>query len=97
MSNNIAPLPQKLLIKLAEIAGTDTTINEGALSDNPLNLLLPWILGKFERRLNQGQDIELHVSSKNCDEENGAIYMIFQSPTPGFKGDVLYSRGGAEI
>lgn len=94
VANNVAlaPLPQKSLSNIAETSGTGGTVREGAVSDDPLNASVSWVPGSLERRLNRGQDIELHFSSKNSEEENGAIQMTFQSPTPGFKGDALSSK-----
>ena len=40
-----------------------------------------------ERQLQQGEDIELHFSSKNAQEENGAVLCLYQSSIPSFKGE----------
>ncbi|KAL7552322.1 hypothetical protein ACHAWF_015546 [Thalassiosira exigua] len=48
--------------------------------------------GPFERRLPPGDDLELHFSSKNPKEENGAVIFTYQSQVPGFKGKVLSSE-----
>ena len=45
-----------------------------------------WIPGTIERRLYPGEDIHLHFTSQNPEDENGAVVMKFQSPVPGFKG-----------
>lgn len=41
----------------------------------------------IERQLEQGEDIELHFSSQNAQEENGAVLCIYQSSIPSYKGD----------
>ena len=94
VASNVAlsPLPQKSLNSLSERAGTDTTSSAGALSNNSVSAPLPWVPVTFERWLNRGEDIELHFSSKNADEENGAVQMMSQSPIPGFKGETLSSK-----
>ncbi|KAL9181418.1 hypothetical protein ACHAXT_010223 [Thalassiosira profunda] len=51
----------------------------------------PWVPGTFERRLVPGEDVELHFSSKNPKEENGAVIVTFQSQLEGFKGKALSS------
>lgn len=48
-------------------------------------------VGRDERRLDLGHDIELHFASKNPAEENGAVIVTYQSQIPGFKGDDLSS------
>jgi insulysin len=45
--------------------------------------------GLIERQLKQGEDIELHFSSQNAQEENGAVLCTFQSSIPSFKGETL--------
>ncbi|KAL7566713.1 hypothetical protein ACA910_017769 [Epithemia clementina (nom. ined.)] len=50
-----------------------------------------WIPGPTETRLAEFEDIELHFSSKNPHEENGALVMTFQSSYPGFRGAKLSS------
>ena len=47
------------------------------------------LTGYDERRLESGQSVELHFSSQNPSEENGAVLVTFQSQIPGFKGDKL--------
>ena len=41
----------------------------------------------IERQLEQGEDIELHFSSQNAQEENGAVLCIYQSSIPSYKGE----------
>jgi secreted Zn-dependent insulinase-like peptidase len=48
-----------------------------------------WIPGSTERRLVPGLDIELHFSSQNPEEENGAVQLTYQSNVPGFRGEAL--------
>ena len=43
----------------------------------------------IERQLTPGQDIELHFSSKNSEEENGAVLCTYQSSIPSFRGEGL--------
>jgi insulysin len=50
-----------------------------------------WIPGLPERRLDPGTEVELHFSSKNEQEENGAVVATYQSPIPGFRGEPLSS------
>jgi len=45
--------------------------------------------GMVERQLQQGQEIELHFSSQNDSEENGAVLCSYQSSIPSFKGEAL--------
>lgn len=45
--------------------------------------------GPFERRLNAGEELELHFASKNPQDENGAVVLTYQSQHPGFKGKSL--------
>jgi hypothetical protein len=42
-----------------------------------------------ERRINAGEDIELHFASKNPEEENGAVICSYQSSIPAYKGDFI--------
>jgi insulysin len=49
-----------------------------------------WIPDSMERLLLR-QDIELHFTSRNPQEENGSVLVTFQSPIPGFRGDLLSS------
>lgn len=42
--------------------------------------------GALERRINPGEDVELHFSSKNSSEENGAVICSYQSSIPSYKG-----------
>lgn len=48
-----------------------------------------YLTGPEVRRLKVGQDFELHFSSENAQEENGAVLMTFQSQIPGFCGKNL--------
>jgi secreted Zn-dependent insulinase-like peptidase len=50
-----------------------------------------WTPASIERRLFPQEDIELHFSSKNLQEENGAVQVTFQSPIPGYRGHGLSS------
>lgn len=45
-----------------------------------------WIPSGIERRLEAGQELQLHFGSKNAQEENGAITVTYQSQVPGFRG-----------
>jgi insulysin len=45
--------------------------------------------GMIERQLPQGEEIELHFSSQNAQEENGAVLCTYQSSIPSFKGEKL--------
>ncbi|VEU43382.1 unnamed protein product [Pseudo-nitzschia multistriata] len=56
------------------------------LDDEAQTLIDP---GMVERQLQQGQDIELHFSSQNVEEENGAVLCSYQSSIPSFKGETL--------
>lgn len=56
-----------------------TTIETGFYS-----LLLA---GLLERRVQPGEDIELHFPSKNPEEENGAVIFTYQSTIPSYKGE----------
>jgi insulysin len=49
-----------------------------------------WIPDNMERLLPR-QDLELHFTSRNPQEENGSVLVTFQSPIPGFRGDLLSS------
>jgi hypothetical protein len=55
-----------------------------------------WVPGESERRLAPGQDVELHFSSLNPQEENGAVLVTYQSSIPGYCGDELSSRESLE-
>lgn len=46
-----------------------------------------WMGGSVERRLDK--DVELHFATENKQEENGAVVVTYQSPTPGFRGPEL--------
>jgi len=48
-----------------------------------------FLTGPEVKRLNCGQDFELHFGSENKEEENGAVLMTFQSMIPGFCGKKL--------
>ena len=52
-----------------------------------------WIPETLERRLLPQTDVELHFASKNSQEENGAVLVTYQSPIPGYRGDMLSSSG----
>ncbi|MGK3735053.1 MAG: insulysin [Bacillariaceae sp.] len=52
--------------------------------------------GIIERQLQQGQEVELHFSSKNTEEENGAVLCTYQSSIPSFKGAKLSHPLGLE-
>jgi len=54
-------------------------------------LFFPFV-GPFERQLNPGEDLELHFTSKNTEEENGAVLVTYQSHVPGYKGESLSSK-----
>lgn len=43
--------------------------------------------GIFERQLQEGEDVELHFSSQNAQEENGAVLCTYQSSIPSFRGE----------
>ena len=45
--------------------------------------------GIIERQLQQGQEVELHFSSQNTEEENGAVLCTYQSSIPSYKGEKL--------
>lgn len=51
-----------------------------------------WIPGTLERRIPPGSDYELHFSSENPQEENGAVLVTYQSPIPGYRGEGLSSE-----
>lgn len=42
--------------------------------------------GPDTRRLPLGKDVEVHIASKNPEEENGAVLMTYQSQIPCFRG-----------
>jgi insulysin len=48
-----------------------------------------WYPGEMERRVPGGDDVELHFPSQNESDENGAIVMTYQSPIPGYRGNLL--------
>ena len=48
-----------------------------------------WIPGPVARKLPSGDDVEIHFSSKNPEEQSGAVVMTFQSSRSGFKGPFL--------
>jgi len=50
--------------------------------------------GMVERRVNPGEDIELHFASKNPSEENGAVVCSYQSSIPSYKGDGISHPDG---
>ena len=50
--------------------------------------------GEIERRFTS--DIELHFSSQNIEEENGAVLCTYQSSIPSFKGEKLSDPLGLE-
>ena len=52
--------------------------------------------GVVERRVNPGEDIELHFASKNPSEENGAVICSYQSSIPAYKGDGISHPKGLE-
>lgn len=56
-------------------------------SNNTKETNISWIPGPSERKLIPGNDIELHFSSQNPSEENGAVIMAFQSSLPGYRGE----------
>ena len=56
-------------------------------SNNTKEKNISWIPGPSERKLVPGNDIELHFSSQNPSEENGAVIMAFQSSLPGYRGE----------
>jgi len=56
------------------------------LDDEKQTLIDP---GMVERQVQQGQEIELHFSSQNPEEENGAVLCSYQSSIPSFKGETL--------
>jgi len=51
------------------------------------------ITGPDYLRLECGNDFELHFSSENTQEENGAVLMTFQSQIPSFRGTKLSISG----
>ena len=55
-----------------------------------------WIPAPIERRILPGTDFDLHFSSKNPQEENGATMVTYQSSIPGFRGDGLSSQESLE-
>ena len=69
----------KSKIKLAYEART-----QEPLDDEKQTLIDP---GMVERQVQQGQEIELHFSSQNAEEENGAVLCSYQSSIPSFKGE----------
>lgn len=48
-----------------------------------------WIPGPVARKLASGEDIEIHFSSRNSEEQSGAVVMTFQSAKSSFKGPFL--------
>jgi len=52
--------------------------------------------GNIERQLQQGQEVQLHFSSQNIEEENGAVLCTYQSSIPSFKGEQLSHPLGLE-
>lgn len=52
--------------------------------------------GNIERQLQQGQEVQLHFSSQNTEEENGAVLCTYQSSIPSFKGEKLSHSLGLE-
>ena len=55
-----------------------------------------WIPAAIERRILPGTEFDLHFSSKNPQEENGATMVTYQSSIPGFRGDELSSQESLE-
>jgi insulysin len=53
---------------------------------------LSWYPGERERRVPCGTSFELHFTSRNKQEENGAVVMTYQSQIPGFRGPDLSSK-----
>jgi insulysin len=53
---------------------------------------LRWYPGERERRVPCGTSLELHFTSRNKQEENGAVVMTYQSQVPGFRGPDLSSK-----
>jgi hypothetical protein len=61
------------------------------LPRNNINVFLTFYAGADERRLELGQQIQLHFASQNPEEENGAVYVTYQSPIPAWRGEGLSS------
>jgi len=59
----------------------------GASSDEETVALID--PGMTQRQLKQGEEIELHFSSQNAQEENGAVLCTYQSSIPSYKGEKL--------
>ncbi|GKY93969.1 hypothetical protein MPSEU_000363800 [Mayamaea pseudoterrestris] len=51
--------------------------------------LAMWLPGEIERRLPAGEDVEFHFTSQNLSDENGAVVVTYQSPIPGYRGEIL--------
>ena len=45
-----------------------------------------WVPGPIERVLKEGEEVHLHFQSQNEQEENGCVYMTYQSHIPGYHG-----------
>lgn len=58
--------------------------------------ILAILAGLVERRVNPGEDIELHFASKNPQEENGAVICSYQSSIPSFKGNLISHKLGLQ-
>jgi len=48
-----------------------------------------WVPGPDKRRLEPAQQIQLHFASQNPEDENGAVFMTYQSQIPAWRGEVL--------
>lgn len=53
------------------------------------NMFMTFTLGPFERKLNAGEEIQLHFQSQNKEEQNGSVVITYQSGVPSFKGSNL--------
>lgn len=57
--------------------------------DNKCSSLSQFFLGPFERKLNAGEEINLHFQSQNKEEQNGSVVITYQSGVPSFKGSKI--------
>lgn len=76
-------------ISEAEARNLHDTVTAFFKKDNTSSNTNIWLPGAQERRLIPRSDFELHFSSKNEQEENGAVVISFQSQIPGYRGPAL--------
>eukprot|EP00934_Nitzschia_sp_Nitz4_P005395 Nitzschia sp. Nitz4//scaffold243_size29414//11200//15047//NITZ4_008058-RA/size29414-augustus-gene-0.12-mRNA-1//1//CDS//3329543837//5385//frame0 len=86
-SGNVsAKVAKSVYFKAAsKVRNSQTLANR--LATSVRKLCLP--AGIVERRVNPGEDVELHFASKNPQEENGAVICSYQSSIPSFKGRII--------